>query len=70
MHTPTTKMLTSGPKVVLTNPMINGIKAPPDTDIINNPEISLERSGILASAREKIIGNIIPAPKPMINIAA
>src|SRR5665647_1711019 len=66
MQAPTTVMLTSGPKAVLTYPITSGIKAPPDTAIISNPEISLERSGILANANEKMIGNIFPAPSPII----
>ena len=57
-------ILTSGPNVVLTYPIIRGITAPPDTAIISKPDISLARSGILANAIEKMIGNIFPIPNP------
>ena len=70
IHAPTTKMLTSGPKFLLTKPITKGITAPPETAIINKPEISLARSGIFSKDKEKMIGNIFPAPSPIRNIEA
>lgn len=61
-------MLAIGYIVVLTSPITSGITAPPETAIISNPEISLARSAIFSSEREKIMGKIFPTPKPMIKI--
>ena len=69
-HAPITKTLARGENIVLTNPITRGITAPPETAIISNPEISLARSGIFSSESEKMIGNILPAPKPIIKIDA
>ena len=68
MQAPITVMLMRGPNAVLTKPMTRGITAPPDTAIINRPEISFERSGNLASASEKITGNMFPKPNPIMKI--
>lgn len=56
-------------KFLLIKPIIGGIKAPPETAIIIRPEISLDLSGILFTAIEKINGNRLPAPNPMRKMA-
>lgn len=53
---------------VLTKPTSGGTNAPPETAMMSNPDISLARVGIFSKANEKITGNILPAPKPMIKM--
>ena len=68
MHAPITDKLESGPSLVLTNPITDGIIAPPDTAMMIKPETSLALSGNLFKAKENMRGNIFPIPKPKINI--
>jgi hypothetical protein len=50
-------------------PTRGGIKAPPDTAMIINPEISLERLGYLFTVITKIRGNMLEAANPIKNIS-
>jgi len=47
---------------------MGGITAPPEMAIMSNPEISLALSLIRSSDIEKIIGNILPAPRPVMKM--
>lgn len=53
---------------MLTSPTMGGITAPPEMAIMSNPEISLALSLIRFREIEKIIGNIFPAPRPVMKM--
>ena len=48
-----------------TTPIMNGNTAPPHTDIIMSPEISLDLSGILSTVAANITGNVLAIPNPI-----
>ena len=51
--------------ISLTQPIINGIRAPPETAIIIRPEISLLLLGYFSTVMEKTRGKIFATASPI-----